>query len=112
MSPTLANQPLDENTRAFLEQADASPFDFHGVSTKAAGDEKLKRAVNNAVLRQHSARQLRILELPDADRLRDLAGRIKQHTLDHLDYYLEQMVASVERNGGRVHFAADGAEAR
>jgi L-lactate dehydrogenase complex protein LldF len=109
---TLAQQPLDPNTHAFLEEAEASPFDFHSLSVKAAGDERLKLAINNAVLRQHDARQLRILELPDADRLRTLAGEIKQHALDHLDYYLEQLAKNVWRNGGHVHFAADGAEAK
>src|SRR5688572_31415314 len=74
MASTLVNRPLDDNTEDFLEQAAASKFDFHRVSVKAAGDERLKKAVNNAVLRQHSARQLRILELPDGDQLRQLAG--------------------------------------
>ena len=72
---TLANQPLDANTKQVLAEAAASPFDFHSLSTKAAGDEQLKRAVNKAVLHQHTARQLRILELPDSDRLRDLAAQ-------------------------------------
>jgi len=102
----------DPNTRAFLEEAHASKFDFHSISVKSAGDERLKVAVNSATVRQDSGRRLRLLELPDADRLRQLAGQIKQHTLDHLDYYLEQVVAAVERNGGHVHFAADGAEAK
>jgi L-lactate dehydrogenase complex protein LldF len=109
---TLESRPVDAHTAEFLREAQASPFDFHSLSIKAAGDEKLKRAVNNAVLRQHTARQLKILELPDADELRTLAGQIKQHTLDHLDYYLEQLVTNVEKNGGHVHFARDGAEAR
>src|SRR5687768_12719043 len=113
MASTLETQPhLDENTQEFLEQAAASPFDFGKVSVKAAGDEQLKRSVNNAVLRQYTARQLRILDLPDPDALRTLAGEIKQHTLDHLDYYLEQLKANVERNGGHVHFAASAPEAR
>ena len=112
MPTTLADRPLDENSAEFLEQAAASPFDFHSVSIKAAGDERLKKAVNTAVLRQHTARQLRILELPDSDKLRDLAGRIKQHALDYLDFYLERLIANVRRNGGHVHFAATGADAR
>ena len=37
-----------ENTEQFLEQAAASDFDFHRVSVKAAGDEKLKRAPDRA----------------------------------------------------------------
>ena len=113
MATTLQQQPkLDENTQDFLEQAAAAKFDFHKVSVKAAGDEKLKKSINNAVLRQYTGRQLIMTELPDPDGLRTLAGDIKQHTLDYLDYYLEQLKASVERNGGHVHFARDGEEAR
>src|SRR2546423_6933850 len=63
-------------------------------------------------MRQYTGRQLRLLELPDSDALRTLAGQIKQHALDHLDYYLDQLVANVERNGGDVHFARDGDEAK
>ena len=112
MATTLEKQPrLDENTQEFLEQAHASKFDFHKVSVQAAGDERLKLAINNAVMRQYTARQDRMLDLPDPDRLRALAGEIKQHTIENLDYYLEQIVANVEKNGGIVHFARDGAEA-
>src|SRR5687768_12134801 len=109
---TLRGQPLDENTEKFLEQAAASPFDFHKLSVKAAGDERLKKSINNAVLRQYTGRQLIMTELPDADGLRALAGDIKQHALDYLDYYLVQLKENVEKNGGHVHFAADGDEAR
>jgi L-lactate dehydrogenase complex protein LldF len=103
---------LDPNTRAFVSEVQASKFDFHAVTVKSTGDERLKLAVNSATLRQDGGRRLRLLELPDSDRLRELAGQIKQHALDHLDYYLEKLVAGVERNGGHVHFAADGAEAK
>ena len=108
----LEQSSIDPHTAAFLREAEESPFDFHSLSVKAAGDEKLKTAINNAVLRQHSARQLQIVELPAGDKLRELAGRIKQHALDNLDYYLEQLQANVEKNGGHVHFATDAADAR
>src|SRR5947207_10824908 len=109
----LSHQPaVDSHTADFLDQAAGSKFDFHTVSVKAAGDEKLKAALNNAVLRQYTGRQLRLLDLPNPDALRTLAGQIKQHTLDYLDYYLQQLVENVERNGGRVHLAADGEQAK
>jgi L-lactate dehydrogenase complex protein LldF len=112
MASTLESQPIDRNTAEFLQEAAAAKFDFHSVSVKAAGDEKLKHSINNAVLRQHQARQLRVLELPDSDKLRTLAGDIKQHALDNLDYYLDQLRANVEKNGGHVHFALDAEDAR
>src|SRR5437764_14393780 len=99
MASTLEHQPLDLHTREFLHEARASKFDFHQLSVKAAGDERLKTAINNATLRQYNARQLRLLDLPDADKLRTLAGQIKQHTIDNLDYYLVQFTQALERNG-------------
>src|ERR1700730_12715157 len=50
--------------------------------------------------------------LPDSDRLRDHAKRIKEHTLAHLDRYLEQLEASVIKLGGEVHWAATAEDAR
>src|SRR5262249_12855232 len=48
----------------------------------------------------------------DSDRLRDHAKRVKEHTLAHLDRYLEQLEASVIRRGGEVHWAATAEDAR
>jgi L-lactate dehydrogenase complex protein LldF len=102
----------DSHTDEFLEQALTTPFDFQGVSSKHAVDARLKRAVNKATLHQYTQRQARMPDLPDPDGLRDLAGRIKQHAIENLDYYLERLKANVERNGGQVHFAASAADAR
>ncbi len=44
----------------------------------------------------------------DPDRLRRLAGQIKQHTLDHLDHYLQMAEKSFRANGAHVHFAFTG----
>ncbi len=112
MESNLINRPLDESSAEFLAQAHASPFDFHQISVKSAGDEKLKLAVSGATTKQWIGRQTRLLELPDADAMRTLAGEIKQHTLDNLDYYLDQLTESVKRAGGQIHFARDGAEAK
>ncbi|MDB5294845.1 MAG: iron-sulfur cluster binding protein [Phycisphaerales bacterium] len=112
MAPSLI-EPNPRLAKIVLPVLPAEPaFDFHTESVAAAGNEQLKASINNAVLRQHTARQLRVLELPDADKLRALAGDIKQHALDHLDYYLEQLVTNVRRNRGHVHFAADADEAQ
>jgi L-lactate dehydrogenase complex protein LldF len=90
----------------------ADEFDFEQSSSAAAGDERLKSAVSAATMRQYSGRQARLGELRDADALRELAGQIKQHALDHLDFYLERLIAAVERNGGKVHLVSTAAEAR
>ncbi|MFC0282831.1 lactate utilization protein B [Camelimonas abortus] len=50
--------------------------------------------------------------LPEFEALRDSARDIKNHTLAHLDIYLEQFEAQVKAAGGHVHYARDAAEAR
>lgn len=50
-------------------------------------------------------------QLPHADELRRLAGRIKQHTIEHLDRYLPQIEAKLQANGAQVHWAATAEEA-
>lgn len=46
-------------------------------------------------------------DYPDADKLRKMAGKIKQHTLEHLDEYLLEAEARLTRNGAKVLFASD-----
>lgn len=50
-------------------------------------------------------------DFPEPDALRRTAGKIKQHTLEHLDQYLAQAEASLQANGAQVHWAADGERA-
>ena len=49
--------------------------------------------------------------LPDYQELRDQAHALKKHTLDNLDYYLEQFEANVIARGGKVVWCKDGGEA-
>ncbi len=104
--------PAGSATAEFIEEAQHTGFDFHGVSVKNSGDARLKKSVNKATLHQYTLRQERMPELPDSDALRTLAGDIKQHTVENLDYYLEQLKTNVEKNGGHVHFAATADDAR
>jgi L-lactate dehydrogenase complex protein LldF len=46
-------------------------------------------------------------DYPDSDKLRETAGLIKQHTLEHLDQYLAQAEANLKATGAEVHFAVD-----
>ncbi|MGY8687053.1 MAG: lactate utilization protein B, partial [Verrucomicrobiales bacterium] len=51
-------------------------------------------------------------DFEDPDSLRKLASQIKQHTIDHLDQYLQEAEANLKRAGAHVHFASDGESAR
>jgi L-lactate dehydrogenase complex protein LldF len=50
--------------------------------------------------------------LPEFEALRDAARAIKDHTLAHLDLYLEAYEARVAAAGGHVHYAVTAEEAR
>ena len=43
--------------------------------------------------------------------LRQRARAIKEHAINHLDYYLEKFSANVERRGGNVYWANDASQA-
>jgi len=45
---------------------------------------------------------------PDWEELRERARQIKEHTITHLDFYLEQLVAKVSALGGKVYWAETG----
>ncbi len=45
------------------------------------------------------------------DELRRLAGQIRQHSIEHLDTYLEQAEKSLHRHGAHVHFAVTAEDA-
>jgi L-lactate dehydrogenase complex protein LldF len=48
--------------------------------------------------------------LPEYQELRTEANAIKRHTIENLDYYLEQLEANVVRRGGRVVWCKDDEE--
>ena len=65
-----------------------------------------------SAIKSDKRQQLLEQDFPNPRRLREIAGLIKQHTLESLDQYLPQAAASLERNGAKVHFAANGEEAQ
>src|ERR1700720_555914 len=59
-------------------------------------------------LRQKRDREMHGID--EWEELRALASAIKEHTLTHLDEYLEQFEANARSNGIQVHWARDAAE--
>ena len=86
--------------------------DFPGAVSQALADAPLQAALTRLTDTLMAGNRRGFAALPDSDKLRDHAKHIKEHTLAHLDRYLEHLEASVRRVGGRVHWAADAAEAR
>jgi L-lactate dehydrogenase complex protein LldF len=79
---------------------------------KTLADGPLQEAVYVATGRLADKRREVIAPavLPDYQELRTQAAAIKRHTIENLDYYLQQFEANVTAHGGKVIFCKDGAE--
>ncbi|GLK76733.1 iron-sulfur cluster-binding protein [Methylopila jiangsuensis] len=85
---------------------------FKANAHRALNDPALQRALGNVetgfILKRRKAAD----KLPEFEALRDSARDIKNHTLAHLDLYLEAYERKVTESGGQVHFAPTAADAR
>ena len=81
--------------------------DFLDAAGQALADPPLQAALVRLTDTLMAGNRRGYAALADSD-VRDHAKRIKEHTLAHLDRYLEQLEASVAALGGQVHWAADG----
>jgi L-lactate dehydrogenase complex protein LldF len=86
--------------------------DFLGATAQALTDEALQAALIRLTGTLMAGNRRGYAALADSDRLRDHAKRIKEHTLAHLDRYLEQLETAVHKLGGHVHWAATAEDAR
>ena len=91
-------------------QADPSAFSTN--ARLALDDRKLQRALGKLQSDFRRDRAAMLSRLPEFDALRDQARMIKDHALDHLDYYLEQFEERITARGGVVHWCEDAAAAR
>jgi len=85
---------------------------FKGNATDALADAKLQKALGHIKTGFIERRRKAAERLPEFETLRDAAKAIKDHTLAHLDLYLERFEAKVIAAGGQVHWCRDAAEAR
>src|SRR5258708_22034943 len=44
---------------------------------------------------------------PEWEEVREIASKIKKHTLTHLDHYLEELEANATKRGAHGHWALD-----
>lgn len=94
-----------------MNYAQHEHHDFLGGVTQALGDQPLQAALVRLTDTLMAGNRKGYAALGDSSDLRDHAKRIKEHTLAHLDRYLEELDASIVRNGGHVHYADDAADA-
>ncbi len=92
---------MESSARAFKENA-----------RRALADPQLKRALAHVKVGFIGKRAKAVAKLPEFEALRDQARDIKDHTLAHLDLYLERYEEKVTEAGGQVHWCASAADAR
>jgi L-lactate dehydrogenase complex protein LldF len=85
-----------------IDQAEAAERFLAAPRHQKQHDERLW------TLRQRRDGQM--WSMPEWEEMRDLASAIKEHTLGHLDTYLEMFEANARANGIVVHWARDAAE--
>jgi L-lactate dehydrogenase complex protein LldF len=85
---------------------------FKQNAARALADAQLQKALGNVKQGFIDKRQQAAAKLPEFEALRDSARDIKNHTLGHLDLYLEAYEEKVKASGGHVHFARNADEAR
>jgi L-lactate dehydrogenase complex protein LldF len=85
---------------------------FKENTREALADAQLQRALKNVPRGFIDKRAKAKARLPEFEALREEARAIKDHTMAHLDLYLEHYENKVTAAGGQVHYAATAQEAR
>ena len=84
---------------------------FPAAAHATLADSQLRRNLGHATRTIRDKRARVVAEVADWEALRDAGAEIKARTLRHLDVHLERLEEAVQRAGGTVHWARDGAEA-
>ncbi|MBV9969895.1 MAG: iron-sulfur cluster-binding protein [Xanthobacteraceae bacterium] len=85
---------------------------FKENAKAALADPDLQNALAFVEVNFIARRREAAARLPEFEALRDSARDIKNHTLAHLDLYLQAYEARLTAQGGELHYAATAEEAR
>ena len=86
------------------------PVDPEGLAARFIDLEQHESTHDRLVWGMRHNRDQSIAGVPEWGTLRELASQIKEHTLTHLDLYLEQFEENATKRGTHVHWARDAAE--
>jgi L-lactate dehydrogenase complex protein LldF len=89
----------------------AKALDFESAAKPLLQNTQLRHNVRHATDVIRAKRAAVVDEMPDWEALREAGRRIKEHTLRHLDVYLQQFEEKCTAAGGKVHWARDADEA-
>ena len=85
---------------------------FQVAAKELLSDSQLRKNVRHATKVITTKRADRVAEMPDWQELREAGRQIRNHTLRHLDYYLQEFERNCTAAGGHVHWARNAEEAR
>lgn len=89
-----------------------SPDPFADRYRRALKNTRLQQAMSKASVRFNLARRAAAANADEEwENLRSRAREIKEHTIEHLDFYLKEFSENVERQGGHVFWASTAEEA-
>ena len=75
---------------------------FKENAHEALADARLQKALGKMKVGFQDKRLRAVERLPEFDALRDQARDIKNHALEHLDFYLERFESKVTDQGGNL----------
>jgi L-lactate dehydrogenase complex protein LldF len=82
-----------------------SPRDFDSRAADAMADEQLQANLKKLMILLKALHRQGTGSVTNFDELRQCASAVKKHTIENLDYYLEQFESRVIEKGGKVHYA-------
>jgi L-lactate dehydrogenase complex protein LldF len=86
----------------------AKQGEFTERSQAALEDVTLQKALKGLTNIFSARRRETLATVADWETLRGRARQVKEHTIENLDYYLEQLVEKVEALGGKIYWARTG----
>src|ERR1700757_3205284 len=89
----------------------ATSRNFAVAARAGLANDELQRPLAMARTGFPLPRRLAVERLPEFEALRETGRSIKDHTLEHLDFYLELYESQVVASGGKVHWARTSEEA-
>ena len=84
---------------------------FEASARESLANAQLRRNIGKATQAIRARRAKAVEEMPDWEELRQAGYDLKTRVMRHLDEYLLQLEESVQKAGGRVHWARDAGEA-
>src|ERR1700691_2820769 len=85
---------------------------FKSAAAVMTKDLRHRKIIRTALGNYEIARDQRKASYQDWQGARQLAAETKWEAVNHLDQYLEQLVAKLESRGTKVHWAGNAAQAR